>query len=89
MTQTWLKKVRDEPCLVCRGAFGGSDPHHLTIAGGRGTALRAGDEWAVPLCRKHHNELHAMGNEHRFWQEVMVDPFQWLTEFRERNDDDV
>ena len=73
-----LDAVRSEPCLICGGANGQSDAHHLMIAGGRGTALKAEDDKAVPLCRLHHNELHRMGNEYLFWEKHMVDPFVFL-----------
>lgn len=77
----YLKRVRLEPCLVCQGARGGSDPHHLMIMGGRGTGLRADDRWAVPLCRLHHDELHSMGNEYKFWEKHMIDPVPWCEDF--------
>jgi hypothetical protein len=28
----------------------------------------------LPLCRAHHNRLHGMGDEARWWRTQMVDP---------------
>jgi hypothetical protein len=32
------------------------------------------DEFAVPLCRLHHRELHARGDEKAWWKGVCIDP---------------
>ncbi len=37
--------------------------HHLLRAEHRGTGHKTGDEWCVPLCCYHHDELHGYGNE--------------------------
>jgi hypothetical protein len=31
------------------------------------------DEFAVPLCREHHPELHRRGDERRWWKDAGVD----------------
>jgi hypothetical protein len=32
------------------------------------------DEYAVPLCRTHHRELHRCGNERVWWENTHIDP---------------
>jgi hypothetical protein len=32
------------------------------------------DEFTVPLCRKHHRELHRHGNEATWWANMQVAP---------------
>lgn len=68
--------IRGLPCVRCCSIVGGhpfgyiyqnsSDPHHITIGTNRGTALKAGDNYLVPLCREHHSLLHSKG-ERNFW----------------------
>ena len=53
-----LKFVRTLPCLVrfCRSRR--SDASHC---GPHGMSQKASDHSTVPLCRKHHQELHQLG----------------------------
>ena len=67
-----LKFVSAQPCLVC--ARSPSDAHHLKFAQGRALARKVSDEFAVPLCRTHHRELHLRGDERTWWQQLNVDP---------------
>ena len=64
-----LKYVRERPCMVC-GTDYGIEAHHLLRPwrGARGMSLKAGDENTVPLCNKHHRELHQIGNEVKFFE---------------------
>jgi hypothetical protein len=39
---------------------------------------RSPDRYAVPLCRKHHGELHAGGNELSFFLRYALDPYVWV-----------
>ena len=50
----YLVFVRTRPCIVCRS--GASDAHHLVSRGAGGS-----DYQAIPLCRKHHSEIHQVG----------------------------
>jgi len=38
---------------------------------------RPNDEWALPLCGRHHREQHDFGNELKWWASKGIDPF-WL-----------
>jgi hypothetical protein len=46
-----------QPCLVCGRKP--SDPYHLRYMQPRALGRKASDEFAVPLCRGQHRELHA------------------------------
>lgn len=57
--------IRGLTCLVAqkRGSSfcnGGTEAHHLLkpYSGSRGMSMKAGDENCIPLCQKHHMELH-------------------------------
>jgi hypothetical protein len=59
-----LNHVRSMRCCAC-----GCRPveaHHLLRDVVRGTGLKAGDNWVIPLCSSHHRELHANGDERAF-----------------------
>jgi hypothetical protein len=68
-----LKTVRAQPCLVCRN-YGESDPHHVKSKGSGGHDIPTN---VVPLCRKHHTEIHAIGLN-RF-SEKYVEISLWLS----------
>lgn len=53
-SEAYLDYIRSLPCIVCRNP---AEPHH-TESGGVG--LKGSDFSCVPLCRKHHRELHDM-----------------------------
>jgi hypothetical protein len=89
MTEKYLKLVRQESCLVCGGAQGGSDPHHLKFVGGRGMGMKAHDKWAAPLCRIHHDKLHGFGRELDFWIKYKIDVVGWCEDFWKGNGDDA
>lgn len=78
--ETYLKWVREQPCLVCHTP--GVDAHHPRSITGekRGFSQKAcGDDWAVPICRPHHIEAHSFGNEVDYWIEKRVDPIDWAS----------
>ncbi len=66
------KFVSRQPCVVCGRTP--ADPHHLRFAQPRALGRRVSDEFTVPLCRLHHNELHRYGDEASWWAGVNVDP---------------
>ena len=51
----YLKWVRTQPCCICLGL--GIHAHHLSTRGAGGS-----DYTAVPLCFKHHHEIHILGD---------------------------
>jgi len=69
-----LKFVASQPCLVCGRQP--SDPHHLRFARPRAIGLKVSDEFAVPLCRGHHRQVHQAGNEIAWWEDLQVDALE-------------
>jgi Rad52/22 family double-strand break repair protein len=67
-----LRFVARQPCLICGRTP--SQAHHIRYAQSRGLALKVSDEFTVPLCAIHHTEIHATGDERRWWQEHKIDP---------------
>jgi hypothetical protein len=35
-----------------------------------------GDDFTVPLCRKHHRDLHDSGNEAAWWHDLGIEPLE-------------
>ena len=77
--EAFLAYVRTLPCTIC-GAFG-CDPAHIRSAAPQygkrhtGMAEKPDDKWCVPLCRHHHDEQHARGDELAWWASYGIDPF--------------
>jgi hypothetical protein len=67
-----LAVVASQPCLVCKRVP--CDAHHLKMAQPRSLGRKVSDEFTVPLCRRHHRELHQHGNERAWWQNQGIDP---------------
>jgi ERF superfamily protein len=67
-----LAFVRGQPCLVCKQTP--SDPHHLRFAQPRALGRKVSDEFTVPLCRTHHQDLHRHGNEKAWWADMQIAP---------------
>ena len=55
-SDVYLQFVSSHGCIVCRGP---SDAHHAL--GKRGVGIKPSDFGTVPLCRRHHDELHRVG----------------------------
>lgn len=64
--------VREQPCLVCQRTP--CDAHHLKFAQQRALGQKVSDEFTVPLCRTHHQELHRHGNERAWWANLQIVP---------------
>lgn len=67
-----LQFVASKPCLVCESLP--CHAHHVTFAQSRGLSQKVSDEFTVPLCAMHHNELHAFGNEASWWRTQGIEP---------------
>jgi hypothetical protein len=84
----YLDYIRSMPCCIC-GDDVSVEAHHPrvgSINGDKqqdGTAQRAADMWALPLCGRHHRELHATG-ERVFWASVGIDPIALAMHYRAR-----
>ena len=67
-----LRYVASQPCVIC-----GRSPsyaHHVRYAQRRGLGIKVSDEFTVPLCATHHQQLHNTTKEREWWQERKVDP---------------
>ena len=57
-----LNYIRSLPCMIAdthgNNCNMKADAHHLLGAQEGAMGMTAGDNWAVPMCRKHHSELH-------------------------------
>jgi hypothetical protein len=69
-----LAFVASQPCLICKASP--CDAHHLKVAQPRSLGRKVSDEFTVPLCRKHHQELHQHGNEAAWWTNVNILPLE-------------
>jgi hypothetical protein len=69
-----LKFVASQPCLVCGRQP--SDPHHLRFAQPRAIGLKVSDDFTVPLCRTHHRQLHQVGDESAWWQNLQINALE-------------
>jgi ERF superfamily len=72
-----LRYVATKACLVCGREP--SDPHHLKFAQRTALGRKVSDEFAVPLCRTHHRELHRCGSERKWWSGFGLDPMPVAT----------
>ena len=66
-----VKAVAQHHCLIC-----GRRPAdaHLRFAQSHALGRKVSDEYAVPLCRGHHREVHHCGDEAAWWRNVAIDP---------------
>lgn len=60
VNEPYTRWVKTQPCLCCGKQA--DDPHHLIGYGQGGMATKTHDLFTLPLCRKHHDELHADTN---------------------------
>jgi hypothetical protein len=66
-----LAFVAAQPCLVCQRSP--CDAHHLKFVQPRSLGRKVSDEFTVPLCREHHQDLHRHGNERAWWANLQID----------------
>jgi ERF superfamily len=66
-----LKFVATQACLICGREP--TDPHHLRFSQPRALGRKVSDEFAVPLCRVHHREVHRSSNEVVWWERYGID----------------
>jgi hypothetical protein len=62
-----LAFVAGLPCFVCGYQGDGVVGHHLMTAQPRAKGLKVSDEYVIPLCNEHHNGLHLLGDETKFF----------------------
>ncbi|EFE8088378.1 DUF968 domain-containing protein [Escherichia coli] len=57
VNEKYTRWVKTQPCSCCGKPA--DDPHHLIGHAQGGMGTKAHDIFTLPLCREHHNELHA------------------------------
>lgn len=57
VNEKYTRWVKSQPCACCNRQA--DDPHHLIGHGQGGMGTKAHDLFVIPLCREHHDELHA------------------------------
>lgn len=57
VNEKYTRWVKAQPCVCCNKPA--DDPHHLIGHGQGGMGTKAHDLFVIPLCREHHDELHA------------------------------
>lgn len=74
MSEAHLAAIRKLPCVVT-GRVPAGEAHHLKVPGERGTAMKATDKWAVPLCHTIHMDLESVGskNEPKWFRKHGID----------------
>lgn len=81
-----MAKVRSLGCCICGNPV--ADAHHLrTVGHARAAAMKNGDDYTIPLCRKHHDELHNFGDEKLFLALRGIDPVLVLRQINGGDDD--
>jgi ERF superfamily len=73
-----LTFVAAQPCLVCQRSP--CDAHHLKFAEPRTLGRKVSDEFTVPICREHHQQLHRHGNEAAWWANLGIAPLETAKE---------
>jgi hypothetical protein len=64
-----LDSLRDIPCLLCNSLP--SEPAHIRFGGDGGIGQKPGDDAAIPLCHRHHDMQHRIG-EAKFWKDWLA-----------------
>lgn len=67
-----LRFVAKQKCLICHRNR--AQAHHLKFIQPNALGLKPSDEFTVPLCSKHHRELHQSGDERLWWITQKIDP---------------
>lgn len=75
--QKHLEFVRSKRCMTCF-SLPQNHAHHLLTPNERGTGIKNGDNWAVPLCHKCHTDLHNTGSEIKYFESCGWDMQQVL-----------
>jgi len=57
-----------------------SHAHHIRFAQTRALGLKVSDEFTVPLCSVHHDEIHRTGDERSWWARREIDPLKVAAE---------
>lgn len=78
MSEGHLALVRKLPCTVCLKLPAGTVHHLKSNTGERGMAVRSTDQWGVPMCMLHHEEVERAGTKQEvaYFQKANLDPHE-------------
>ncbi len=78
MSEPHLALVRKLPCTVCLSMPAGTVHHLKSETGERGMGVRSTDQWGVPMCMIHHEEVERAGTkkEVAYFKKVKVNPHE-------------
>jgi hypothetical protein len=78
MSDKHLAAVRKLPCTICLKMPAGTVHHLKSNTGERGMSVRSTDQWGVPMCMIHHEEVERAGtkNEVAYFGQVNLDPHE-------------
>ena len=70
--EAYLRKVRGLPCILrnASSCFGVTEADH--VGADKGVAMKGSDHDAVPMCRNHHTQRHAMQGYFRGWDKALM-----------------
>jgi Putative HNHc nuclease len=57
----YLAWLREQPCAVGLGCEGRTEACHVRKGTDGGMGMKPSDNFALPLCQKHHREQHRIG----------------------------
>lgn len=61
-SRTYLHFVRQHPCVVSK-CWNKVEASHIVFDGQGKVGSKVDDTQAVPMCRKHHSQYHAVGRD--------------------------
>ncbi|MFQ5904834.1 MAG: DUF968 domain-containing protein [Candidatus Binatia bacterium] len=85
-SDSYLRFVRQHPCIVSECSEPSEAHHAGGIVSGRGTGQKGSDYQCIPACRAHHHFYHTMGRmnfEHRFKVDVRATIIAMLEKYVE------
>lgn len=62
-SKKYMQFIREQTCMICMQHKGECDPHHHQKKGEGGMGTKCSDLRCVPLCHRHHNDIHTMGKQ--------------------------
>jgi len=80
----YLEYIRKQPCLLCGERRVDADHLETIGMGGDRRKRTQKDLTCIPLCRKHHQERHAIGNEkvrQKYYIDVWREAFNLLRRY--------
>jgi len=68
-----LAHIRTLDCIVCFNPE--TVAHHIRTPWSAGVGMKSNNFLTLPMCHKHHQELHNVGEE-RFWKSHNINQFE-------------